>query len=86
MARKRKLFLKALNNPRGLRFEEFTALSEAFGFALRRQEGSHRIFTRADVREIVNVQPMKDGKAKAAQVREFLKLVESAALRLEDEA
>ena len=42
MANKRKLHLKALNNPRGLRFAEFTALIEAFGFVFDRQRGSHR--------------------------------------------
>jgi predicted RNA binding protein YcfA (HicA-like mRNA interferase family) len=87
MARRRKLLLKAMNNPRGLRFAEFTALIEAFGFEYDRQRGSHRYYVRADVREVINVQPRPDGKAKTAQVTEFLDLVERYALRLaEDEA
>ncbi len=81
---KRKLFLKALNNPKGLRFEEFTALVEAFGFAFKRQTGSHRMHFRAGVPELVNMQPTKDGKAKDYQVELFLKLVERYGLRLED--
>ena len=85
MASKRKLLLKALNNPRGLRFEEFIALIEAFGFVFRRQRGSHRIYSRADVGERVNVQPRSDGKAKAEQVREFLQMVERHGLRLEED-
>ena len=85
MASKRKLFLKALNNPRGLRFEEFTALVEAFGFAFKRQEGSHRMYFRDGVPELVNIQPTKVGKAKDYQVERFLKLVERHGLRLEDE-
>ena len=85
MASKRKLLLKALNNPRGLRFEEFTALVEAFGFAFRRQCGSHRIYSRAAVGERVNVQPRSDGKAKVAQVQEFLKMVERHGLSLEED-
>ena len=86
MASKRKLLLKALNNPRGLRFAEFTALIEAFGFELDRQRGSHRIYAQPDVREFVNVQPADDGKAKPAQVKEFLHLVERYGLNLEGDA
>jgi predicted RNA binding protein YcfA (HicA-like mRNA interferase family) len=55
MVKKRRLYLKALNNPRGLRFAEFTALVEAFGFRFRRQNGSHRLYGRADVHELVNI-------------------------------
>lgn len=84
VARRRKLYLKALNNPSGLRFEEFIVLIEAFGFDFRRQRGSHRMYFRADVRELVNVQPTKDGKAKDVQVEDFLKLVERYGLELED--
>ncbi|MDQ3695280.1 MAG: type II toxin-antitoxin system HicA family toxin [Chloroflexota bacterium] len=85
MARRRKLLLKALNNPRGLRFGEFTRLIEGFGFTLDRQRGSHRLYVREDVREFVNVQPSTDGKAKPAQVREFLELVQRHALQIEEE-
>lgn len=85
MARTRKLYLKALNNPRGLRFEEFTALILAFGFEFDRQQGSHRVYAHVDVRELVNVQPTHDRKAKPAQVRDFLKLVERYGLNLEGE-
>lgn len=85
MARRRKLYLKALNNPKGLRFGEFIALIEAFGFVFNRQRGSHRYFVRADVREAINIQPRTDGKAKTAQVAEFLDLVQRYALQLEEE-
>ncbi len=85
MARRRKLHLKALNNPSGLRFGEFTRLIEGFGFALDRQRGSHRLYVREDVREFVNVQPSTDGKAKPAQVREFLELVQRYALSIAED-
>jgi hypothetical protein len=86
VAPRRKLLLKALNNPQGLRFGEFVSLIESFGFVLDRQRGSHRLFVREDVREFFNIQPRGDGKAKAAQVREFLTLVQRYALDLgEDE-
>jgi len=85
VANPRKLLLKAYNNPKGLRFAEFVKLVEAFGFEYRRQVGSHRIHGRPDVREVVNVQPTKDGKAKDVQVKDFLALVEQYGLRLEDD-
>lgn len=85
MARKQKLLLRALNNPGGLRFGEFVALVEAFGFSLDRQRGSHRLYYKDGVPAFVNIQPRSDGKAKAEQVREFLKIVEALGLKLEDE-
>jgi predicted RNA binding protein YcfA (HicA-like mRNA interferase family) len=85
VARAQGLYIKALNNPRGVRFEEFVALVEAFGFGFVRQTGSHRMHFRAGIPELVNVQPTKDGKAKDYQVERFLKLVERYGLSLEDE-
>ena len=85
MASKRKLFLKALNNPRGLRFEEFTALVEAFGFKLLRISGSHHIYAHPRVVETANLQPV-DGMAKAYQVRQVLRMIERHGLKLEDDS
>ena len=85
MARRRQLYLKALNNPNGLRFVEFTRLPEGFGFTLDRQRGSHRLYVREDVREFVNVQPPSNGKAKPAQVREFLALVQRYTLQVDED-
>ena len=85
MAQRRQLLLRALNNPGGLRFGEFVALVEAFGFKLDRQRGSHRLYQMRGMPEFVNIQPRSDGKAAAEQVREFLKLIEAHSQRLEDE-
>ena len=85
MATKRKLYAKALNNPRGLRFEECTALIEAFGYALDRTRGSHRLYYHPAVPEFANVQPDKNGMAKPYQVKRFLRDVEDFGLSLEDE-
>ena len=71
MASKRRLYLRALNNPRGLRFDDFLTLIEGFGFVFRRQTGSHRIYGRRDIAERVNVQPLPDGKAKARRYASF---------------
>lgn len=63
-------------------FVDFCRLIETFGFALDRQQGSHRIFVRNDVVERVNVQPMRDGSAKHYQVRQFRELVKEYDLKL----
>jgi len=49
-------------------FKDLCKLLDALGFALR-VRGDHHIFTRADVLEILNIQP-KGTKAKAYQVRQ----------------
>jgi len=56
----------------------------AFGFLLMRINGSHHLFGRDDVSEIVNAQPAKDGKAEEYQVRQFLRLVERYGLEPEE--
>lgn len=86
MANPRKVLLKAHNNPKGLRFAEFTALVEAFGFAFQRQSGRHRMYFRPGVPELVNVQPLPDGKAKDYQVVRFLALVERYGLDMGDQS
>jgi predicted RNA binding protein YcfA (HicA-like mRNA interferase family) len=70
-----KLLRKALASPNNLRFGEMTALAEVFGFKLSRVSGSHHIYAREGVADLVNLQEV-NGKAKPYQVRQFLKLVE----------
>jgi hypothetical protein len=45
--------------------------------------GSHHIYTRAGVRELVNLQN-EGGDAKPYQIRQFLRLLERYNLRMED--
>jgi len=83
MSRKQKLLRQILNNPRNVSFKDMVNLVEAFGFTLSRVNGSHHIYSRSDVSQLVNLQNVK-GKAKAYQVRQFLELVETHNLKLED--
>ena len=55
-------------------FDDVRRLVEALGFELKRVSGSHHIFARADVPELVNLQEI-DGQAKPYQIRQFLRLV-----------
>ena len=54
-------------------FSDLCELLRDLGFA-ERVRGSHRIFARADVEEIINIQP-KGAKAKAYQVRQVRNLI-----------
>ena len=58
-----------------VRFEEFCKAAESFGFKFRGGKGSHRIFVREGVKELLNFQNVK-GKAKPYQVKQFIKIIE----------
>jgi predicted RNA binding protein YcfA (HicA-like mRNA interferase family) len=81
----RKLLEKILGGSLNVSFTDMRRLVEAFGFRLARVSGSHHIFSRADVPELVNLQNDR-GKAKPYQIRQFLKLVEEYNWKLEDDA
>lgn len=54
-------------------FDDLRRLLNSLGFA-ERIKGSHHIFTRAGVEEIINVQP-KSNKAKAYQVKQIRNII-----------
>ena len=81
---RRKLLKKILGGSKNIRFSDMVNLVQGFGFKLSRTDGSHHIFVRPDVPELVNLQDV-EGQAKTYQIRQFLKLVERHNLRLEDE-
>ncbi len=81
---RRKLLHKILDSSKNIRFAEMVNLVKGFGFDLSRTDGSHHIFVKSDIPELVNLQNIK-GQAKPYQIRQFLKLVEKHNLKLEDE-
>ena len=50
-----------------INFDELCTLLVMLGYT-KKTSGSHRIFRQAGQREIINIQPRKDGKAKPYQV------------------
>jgi predicted RNA binding protein YcfA (HicA-like mRNA interferase family) len=56
----------------GHRFDDVVRFLRGSGWELRRK-GSHRIFVRRGVPVLLNLQPEKDGKAKAYQIRQVRK-------------
>ena len=78
-----KLLAKILNNPRNVNFADFCNLIESFGFELDRISGSHHIYKRAGIRQLINVQNV-GGTAKPYQVKQFLEIIEQHNLTLLD--
>ena len=69
------IYQKLKDNPKNVRFEELCRAAELFGFEFRGGKGSHRIFVKEGIREMLNFQEVK-GKAKPYQVRQFIKIIE----------
>lgn len=65
-------------------FADLRRLVVASGFELRRTNGSHHVFARDDVPELLVLQDVR-GQAKPYQIRQFLRLFERYALTLEDD-
>lgn len=53
-----------------IRFDELINLLHILGFS-ERIKGDHHIFTKSGIPEIINIQPLRDGKSKAYQVKQF---------------
>jgi hypothetical protein len=60
---------------RAFRFDDLCALLRRLGFAERQRGGSHHIFSRDGVAEILNLQPRGGGEAKPYQVRQVRDVV-----------
>jgi predicted RNA binding protein YcfA (HicA-like mRNA interferase family) len=58
-----------------VRFKDLVGLLKKLGFIQRMGKGDHHIFYRDDVAEIINLQPLRDGKAKPYQVKQVRQLV-----------
>ncbi|MDZ7632084.1 MAG: type II toxin-antitoxin system HicA family toxin [Gemmatimonadaceae bacterium] len=77
MTRHGKFLVRLLSGSadQALRFEELRALLRRLGFTERHRGGSHHIFTRDGVVEILNLQPRGGGEAKAYQVKQVRDII-----------
>ena len=82
MTRHEKLLQKVLRGASdgNIGFDELCELLRRLGFAERQRGGSHRIFSRDGVVEILNIQPLVGGRAKAYQVKQVRQLILTYAL------
>jgi predicted RNA binding protein YcfA (HicA-like mRNA interferase family) len=76
MAKAEKLAAKILSgkSDKNFDFDDLCYVLERAGFQLRSGKGSHRIYHKEGVVEIVNVQP-RNGKAKPYQVKQVRELL-----------
>jgi hypothetical protein len=67
----RKILQKVLSGlaDRNIRFQDLKKLLSHLGFS-ERIKGDHHIFYKEGVEDIINLQPLGDGKAKAYQVKQ----------------
>lgn len=83
MTRRQKLIGKARNNQAGIRFREICLLAEHLGFSKRGGKGSHVVYEKDGVAEILTFQDRK-GMAKPYQVRQLLAVIEKYRLGEEE--
>lgn len=76
MTKREKRIAKALNNPRGLSFEEFQQLLRGASWIFDYQRGSHQIGY-SPTGHRLSIQEGRDGKAKGYQVEQFITQFES---------
>lgn len=84
MGKYQKLLIKILSgsSDANIDFEQLRRLLILFGFA-ERIKGSHHIFTKEDVEEILNIQEIQT-KAKPYQVKQVRNLILKHQLKLEE--
>jgi len=75
LSQKEKLIIKILSgtNDNNIIFDEICSLLISFGFS-NRVKGSHHIFYKNDIDEIINIQP-KNGKSKPYQVKQIRNII-----------
>lgn len=81
---KRELLLQATRPGATLRYNEFKALLEAFGFRLASMNRLHNIFVHPQIPDLLNIQNI-GGQLKPFQLRQALNLIYKYQLRAQDE-
>lgn len=84
MSKIEKLFTRIKNNPQNVRFEEICKLAGYFGFKYKGGKGSHKVYSKKGIPEILNFQNVR-GKVKPYQVRQFLRIIEDYNLAFKEE-
>jgi hypothetical protein len=79
--KKAEMYRQLKEHPKNVRFEYLCTVAERYGFTCRGGKGSHRIYTRDGVRELLNFQ---EGMAKPYQVKQFCRVIEEYSLIRDD--
>ena len=70
-------------NPKNVRFNRLCSAAELFGFRFKGGKGSHVIYKRDGIKEMLNFQNVS-GWAKPYQVRQLLKIIDKYNLLKEE--
>lgn len=70
----KEFFEKVKNSPNNVKFKDMVTFLKKLGFIKRGQKGSHNVFKKDGLREIVNIQN-KGGYVVSYQVKQIMKLV-----------
>jgi len=83
MGRNDKILTEVLRgtSDQNIAFRDLCRLAQALGFE-ERIKGSHRVYTRDDVVEILNFQPRSRDQAKPYQVKQFRQIITKYRLEL----
>jgi len=76
MGKRIALYAELKKSKNNLRFERLCLIAESFGFRFRGGKGSHRIYVKKGIKEMLNFQNV-GGKAKPYQVNQLLKVIEN---------
>ena len=81
----KKILLKILSglSDKNIRFQDMRKLLNDFKFS-ERVKGSHYIFYKDGIQEIINIQPLKDRKAKPYQVKQVRDIIIKYKLHAEE--
>jgi predicted RNA binding protein YcfA (HicA-like mRNA interferase family) len=71
-----KLLARIRNNPKNVTFDDLRKVLEAYGFELRRSEGSHRMFKSPLAPDTLLVIPFKRPYVKVKYVEDALALID----------
>ncbi len=77
MTQREKRHERIVNNSANVDFDDVKPWLRDFGFQLERIAGSHHVFRHPATKAKLNFQPERSGKAKAYQVKQAIRLIES---------
>lgn len=75
----KKILRKILTNQKNVKFEELLIILSYFDFKCDRINGSHHIFKKVGITELINIQNV-NGEVKPYQVKQFLSLIDKYGL------
>jgi hypothetical protein len=62
--------------PLGVKFADLCKLAECYGWEFKRQRGSHRLYKRTGVMNMMSFQESKNGMAKPYQMRQLIDAID----------